>query len=60
MTHREFVISNFEVVACTDNAILYYAYGELCCEINGASFDCHSKEEFYEMVEQFGDDDFAE
>jgi hypothetical protein len=60
MTHRQFIESNFTVIASTPNAILFDAYGEVCCEINGASFDCHSKEEFYEMVELFGDDDFAE
>lgn len=60
MTHREFVKSNFTVLAETENAIFFEAYGEKCCEINGAEFACESVEEFYEMVEQFGDDAFEE
>lgn len=60
MTHTQFIKSKFEVLAETENAILFRAYGELCCEINGQEFACSSVEEFYEMVEQFGDDDFAE
>ena len=60
MTHREFVKANFNVLAETDNAILFDAYGEICCEINGADFACNSVEEFYEMVELFGQDDFSE
>jgi hypothetical protein len=60
MTHTQFIKSNFKVLAETDNAIFFDAYGELCCEINGASFHCESVEEFYEMVELFGDDSFEE
>lgn len=60
MTHRAFIKSNFKVLAETPNAIFFEAYGEKCCEINGASFSCNSVEEFYEMVETFGDDSFAE
>jgi hypothetical protein len=60
MTHIEFIRSNFKVLAETKNAIFFDAYGELCCEINGASFHCESVEEFYEMVELFGDDSFEE
>ena len=60
MTHTQFIKSNFKVLAETDSAIFFDAYGELCCEINGASFHCESVEEFYEMVELFGDDSFEE
>ena len=60
MTHTQFIKSNFKVLAETDNAIFFDAYGELCCEINGESFHCESVEEFYEMVELFGDDSFEE
>jgi len=60
MTHRQFIKANFEVLAETENAILFIAYGEMCCEINGQSFDCHSVDEFNEMVEFFGDDTFEE
>lgn len=60
MTHREFIKSKFNVIAETSNAILFEAYGEMCCEINGTEFACSSEAEFWEMVEQFGDDDFAE
>lgn len=60
MTHEQFIKNNFKVLAETDNAIFFEAYGELCCEINGQEFNCHSIEEFYEMVDLFGDDDFSE
>lgn len=60
MTHTQFIKSNFKVLAEADNAIFFDAYGELCCEINGANFHCESVEEFYEMVELFGDDSFEE
>lgn len=60
MEHRAYIKANFEVLAETDNAIFFVAYGEKCCEINGSSFACESVEEFYEMVELFGDDSFEE
>ena len=60
MTHRQFIKSNFNVLAETENAIFFEAYGEKCCEINGAEFRCTSVEDFYEMVELFGDDNFEE
>ena len=60
MTHREFIKSNFEVLAETENAIFFNAYGEKCCEINGVSVDCTSVEEFNELVEFFGDETFEE
>lgn len=59
-THRAFIKAEFEVIAETSNAILFVAYGELCCEIGNASFDCHSEEDFWEMVELFGNDNFDE
>ena len=58
MTHREFIKATFTVLAETDNAIFFEAYSEKCCEINGADFSCSSVEEFYEMVEMFGNDTF--
>lgn len=60
MTHEQYIRNCFNILAETENAVFFEACGELCCEINGQEFDCHSVEEFYEMVEQFGDDDFAE
>ena len=60
MTHTEYIKSNFKVLAETTNAIFFEVYGEKCCEINGAEFACRSVEEFYEMVELFGDDTFEE
>jgi hypothetical protein len=60
MTHTQFIKANFKVLAETENAIFFEAYGELCCEINGVAFDCESVEEFYELVEQFGDETFEE
>lgn len=58
MTHREFIKENFMVIAETENAIFFEAYGETCCEINGAEFSCNSVDEFYEMVGIFGNDTF--
>lgn len=58
MTHRTFIKSNFKVLAETDNAIFFEAYGELVAEINGQPFDCHSVEEFHELVEFWGDETF--
>ena len=60
MTHTEFIKANFTVLAEAENAILFDAYGEICCEINGKQFDCSSVEEFYELVEFFGDETFEE
>ena len=60
MTHREFIEKNFEVLAKTENAILFDAYDERVCEINNIAFACKTIEEFYEMVEQFGNDNFEE
>lgn len=60
MTHRQFIKSNFTVLAETTNAIFFEAYGEKCCEINGAEFACSSVEEFHELVEFYGDDTFEE
>ena len=60
MTHIAFIKANFKVLAETENAILFDAYGELCCEINGKQFACSSVEEFYELVEFFGDETFEE
>lgn len=58
MTHREWIKKSFTVLVETDNAIFFDAYGEKVAEINGVSFDCSSVEEFYEMVEMFGNDTF--
>ena len=60
MTHIEFIKANFTVLAETENAILFDADGEICCEINGKQFDCSSVEEFYELVKFFGDETFEE
>ena len=60
MTHTAFIKANFKVLAETENAILFDAYGEICCEINGKQFDCSSVEEFYELVEFFGNETFEE
>ena len=60
MTHLDFIKSNFTVLAETENAVFFDAYGEKCCEINGAEFDCDSIEEFHELVGFFGDDLFED
>lgn len=60
MTHREYIKKFFTVLAETDNAIFFEAYGVKVAEINHASFYCSSIEEFWEMVEFFGNDTFEE
>ena len=60
MTYMDFSRANFKILAETENAILFDADGELCCEINGKQFDCYSVEDFYELVEFFGDETFEE
>lgn len=59
MTHRQFIESTFEVLAKTAKSIYFIAYGEECCEINNTEFDCHSVEEFYELVEMFENEDLS-
>lgn len=60
MKYMDFIRANFNILAETENAILFDADGELCCEINGKQFDCYSVEDFYELVEFFGDETFEE
>ena len=55
MTHREWIKSQFEVLAETENSVFFLAYGEPCCEIGSQAFDCKSVAEFWELVEFFGD-----
>lgn len=59
MTHRQYIESTFEVLAKTTKSIYFIAYGEECCEINNTEFDCHSVEEFYELVEMFENEDLS-
>lgn len=59
MTHRQYIESNFEVLAKTAKSIYFIAYGEKCCEINNTEFDCHSVKEFYELVEMFENEDLS-
>lgn len=58
MTHREFIKSNFKVLAETDNAIFFDANGEKVAEINGHPFDCETVKDFYELVNFWGDETF--
>ena len=60
MTHINYIRSNFKVLAEAENAILFDACGEMCCEINGQQFNCSSVEEFHDLVEFFGDETFEE
>ena len=60
MKYMDFIRANFKILAETENAILFDADGELCCEINGKQCDCYSVEDFYELVEFFGDETFEE
>lgn len=58
MTHKTFIKANFNVLAETENAIFFEAYGEKTAEINGQPFNCGSVEEFHDLVEFFGDETF--
>ena len=58
MTHEDFIRTNFKVLAETKNAIFFDADGEKVAEINGESFDCETVEEFYELVDFWGDETF--
>ena len=60
MKYMDFIRANFKILAETENAILFDADGELCCEINGKQLDGYSVEDFYELVEFFGDETFEE
>ena len=60
MTHIEFIKANFTILAETENAILFDADGEICCEINEKQFDCSTVEEFYELEDFIGDETFEE
>ena len=58
MTHRDFIKANFKVLAETQNAIFFDADGEKVAEINGETFDCETVEEFYELVDFWGNETF--
>lgn len=61
MVHFDWIMNNYFVIA-SDRAtlsILFYAEGELCCEINGYSFLCKNESEFWDLVEEFRDEDFS-
>jgi hypothetical protein len=60
MTHIAFIKAHFKVLAETENAILFEACGEICCEINGEEFNCSTVEDFYDLVDFFGDETFEE
>lgn len=58
MTHEDFIRTNFKVLAETKNAIFFDADGEKVAEINGETFDCETVEEFYELVDFWGNETF--
>ena len=60
MSHIEYIFENFTVLAydSKSESILFYACGEICCEINGQEFYCSSREEFWELVDQFKGETF--
>lgn len=62
MTHYEFILSNFTILVQDDksHSVLFVAYGETCCEINGQPMACSSIEEFWELVEFFKGETFEE
>lgn len=55
MTHRDFIKKNYTVFAETEHSIFFEAYGEKIAEIDGASFDCKTVEEFYDLVNEYED-----
>lgn len=59
MTHIQFIKSNYDVLAESGESILFLACGEMCAEINGVPHSCNSVEEFWELVEFFGNEDFS-
>lgn len=62
MTHFNWIRSQFMVLAQDEKSksILFEAYGEICCEINGQPFDCKTRKEFYTLVDEFKGENFAE
>ena len=54
MEHRNFIRSEFKVIAENEVGIFFEAYGEKIAEIDGASYDCESIEQFRELCEDFG------
>lgn len=60
--HFNWICSNFTVLAKDEksNSILFEAYSEIICEINGQAFDIDNKEDFWKAVEMFKGEDFAE
>lgn len=57
MVHFDWIMNNYFVVASdrTTLSLLFYADGDLCCEINGYPFSCKNEGEFWDLVEQFDD-----
>lgn len=53
MTHREFIKINFPVFAETEKSIFFEACGEKIAEIDGASFNCETVEQFYDLVDEY-------
>lgn len=53
--HLNFIRATFPVFAENEVGIFFEACGEKIAEINGASFDCESVEQFHELCEEFGD-----
>lgn len=60
MTHMQFIKSHYDVLAESGESVLFLACGEMCAEINGVPHSCDSVEEFWELVEFFGDEDFSQ
>lgn len=59
--HFELIAEFCEVIETVgDRAIYYIEDGRGYAEIGKASFSCESLEDFHEMLEMFGDDDFEE
>lgn len=59
--HFELIKKYCEVIEIVgENAIFYKDKGRGYAEINGAPFLCNSKEEFHDLLELFGDEDFSE
>ena len=64
MTHIEFLTTSelVKIHAIRGNAVYFtdLCSGEGYAEINGGTWPCSSIEEFEELVEFFGEDDFSD
>lgn len=58
--HFDFIKKEYTVLAEAEGAIFFEACGEKIAEVNGGVWNCETKEDFFDLVEQFGDETFEE